>query len=148
MKIIKSIATLIVCLCTTTFLHAQELKTEVARPVEIKIPASANNKPSPQPELKPQPQVAAVATEAPAAAEAPSPLTRKEDAKPEEKDKPEAKVISPTAIATPGGEAGRKTMEGKSEAPKRSTTTTPNTIDQNMRPLPTKAAVSKEQQNP
>ncbi len=83
MKIIKSLLLLTVGFCITTILHAQEIKAEVGKPIEVKIPANANNKPSPQPQLKPQPQVAAVATEAPAAAETPSPLTRKDDAKPE-----------------------------------------------------------------
>ncbi|MBK6380909.1 MAG: hypothetical protein IPF72_14955 [Chitinophagaceae bacterium] len=84
MKIVKSLLLLAVSICTTTILFAQEIKTEIAKPIEVKIPA-ANNKPSPQPELKPQPQVAATPANAPAAAETPSPLTRKEDAKPVEK---------------------------------------------------------------
>ena len=102
--------------CATTILYAQEIKTEIAKPIEVKIPA-ANNKTSPQPELKPQPQVAATPANAPAAAETPSPLTRKEDAKPVEKEKLEAKTFNNNDIATPGGEEGRKIMEGKSTQP-------------------------------
>ncbi|MBK8609047.1 MAG: hypothetical protein IPL84_03645 [Chitinophagaceae bacterium] len=86
--------------------------------------------------------------EAPPAAQAPSPLTRKEDAKPEEKDKLEAKVITPTAIATPGGEEGRKTLAGKAEDQTPSGPTTPNTIDQNPKVLlPAKSTATKQEQN-
>ncbi|MBK9483711.1 MAG: hypothetical protein IPO01_00295 [Chitinophagaceae bacterium] len=116
MKIVKSLLLLAVSICTTTILFAQEIKTEIAKPIEVKIPA-ANNKPSPQPELKPQPQVAATPANAPAAAETPSPLTRKEDAKPVEKEKLEVKTLNKNDIATPGGEEGRKIMEGKSTQP-------------------------------
>ncbi len=116
MKIVKSLLLLAVSICTTTIICAQEVKTEIAKPIEVKIPA-ANNKTSPQPELKPQPQVAATPTNAPAASEAPSPLTRKEDAKPVEKEKLEAKILNKNDIATPGGEEGRKIMEGKSSQP-------------------------------
>lgn len=148
MKIIKTFTLTIICLCATTFLNAQELKAEKVKPVEVKIPATANNRPSPQPELKPQPQVAATATEAPAAAEVPSPLTRKDDAKPEEKDKLEAKVLTPQAIATPGGEEGRKILAGKAEGQKSSGPTTPNTIDKNSKAvLPAKSTAVKQEQN-
>lgn len=118
MKIIKSVSALTVFVCTTVLLHAQELKTEVAKPVEINIPANANNKPSPQPQLKPQPQVAATATEVPAAEAAPSPLTRKEDAQPVEKEKPEIKTLNKKDIVISGGEEGRKKMTGNTTRPK------------------------------
>ncbi len=129
-------------------LNAQELKTEVLKKSEIKAPpqAARNNTPSPQPELKPQPQVAAVATQAPAAAETPSPLTRKEDANPGEKDKMEAKALTPKAIATPGGEEGRKTLAGKTEDPKQAAPTTPNTTNPGLQPPSTKPADLKKQQ--
>ena len=117
MKIIRSVLLLTVGFCATTIVFAQEIKTEIAKPIEVKIPAVANDKPSPQPTLKPQPQVAAIATDAPAAAVAPSPLTQKEDAKPVEKEKLEAKTFNNNDIATPGGEEGRKIMEGKSTQP-------------------------------
>ena len=117
MKIIKSLFLLTGGFCATTILYAQEIQTEIAKPIEVKIPAVANDKHSPPPTLKMQPQVAAIATDAPAAAAAPSPLTRKEDAKPVEKEKLEAKTFNNNDIATPGGEEGRKIMEGKSTKP-------------------------------
>ncbi len=145
MKIIKSLLLLTVGFCTTTILQAQELKAEIAKPMEIKTPAAANNKPSPKPQLKPQPQVA---TEALADTEAPSPSTRKEDAKPELKDKPEVKILTPKAIPTPGGEKGRKTLAGNSEGEKSLGPTTPNTIDQNPKVLlPAKSTATKQEQN-
>jgi len=140
MKIIKSITAIIICLGATALLHAQEVKSETEKKMEVKVPAAANS--TSMPGLKSQ------TLEAPAAAQAPSPLIRKEDAKPEEKDKPEAKVITPTAIATPGGEEGKKILAGKAEGPKTSEPTTPNTIDQNSKAvLPAKSTAVKQQQN-
>lgn len=117
MKIIKSFAAILVCISTPALLHAQEIKTEIAKPIEVKTPATDANKPSPQPVFKPQPQVAATAIDASAAAETPSPLTRKEDAKPEGQDKLQIKTLDKNDIATPGGEEGRKIMAGKTTRP-------------------------------
>jgi hypothetical protein len=130
MKIIKSLLLAAVCLSATTLLHAQEIKTASAKPVQANIPEGANNKPSPQPELKPQPQVAAIATEAPAAVlETPSPLKIDKDSKPVQNMSAEqAKILA-----------------GKTERPKPAAPT-PNTIDPNARPVPTKPAVEKVQQ--
>ena len=140
MKIIKSITAIIICLGATALLHAQEVKPEIEKKMEVKVPAAANS--TSMPGLK------SPTLEAPPAAQAPSPLTRKEDAKPEEKDKLEAKVITPTAIATPGGEEGRKTLAGKAEDQKPSGPTTPNTIDQNPKVLlPAKSTATKQEQN-
>jgi hypothetical protein len=117
MKIIKTLLLNMVGLCAISSLHAQQLQNEIAKPIEVKIPAAASNRPSPQPELKPQPQVAAIATDAPPAAETPSPLTRKEDAKPAVKEKQEVKIASDKDVVTPGGEEGRKIMTGKTTQP-------------------------------
>jgi len=150
MKIIRSFLLITVCLCATTLLHAQqaknennkppELTTEVLKQPEVKIPSqTAHNTPSPTPELKPQ-----LATEKPVAAETPKSLVSEEEVKPQQKEKPATKIDESNTNAIPGGEEGRKIFAGKAETPKQGTTT-PNTIDQNMRPLP-KAAVSKQQQ--
>jgi hypothetical protein len=146
MKIIKSLLLLAVCFCTATIVYAQEPKAEIAKPIEVKIPAVASNKPSPQPELKPQPQVAAIATDAPAAAAAPSPLTLKEDAKPEEKEKQELKTFDPKDIATPGGEEGRKIIAGNASAPK-DPIFSPSTVDPKPAPQvkPVKPANGRQQ---
>jgi hypothetical protein len=135
MKIIKSLNLIIVCLCTTTVLHAQEIKTEIAKPVEVKATTQGGriNTPSPQPELKPQPQVAAISTDAPPAAEAPSPLTRREEAKPAVKEKTEVKIASDKDVVTPGGEEGRKIMTGNTTQPAPEINSQP-TID--TRPAP------------
>lgn len=117
MKIVKSFTAILVCICSSALLHAQEIKTEIAKPVEAKTAATDANKPSPQPVFKPQPQVAAAATDAPAAAETPSPLTRKEEAKPAGRDKPQVKLVSENDVVTPGGEEGRKIMAGNTTKP-------------------------------
>jgi hypothetical protein len=146
MKIIKSIPVLLVCICTTILLHAQDTKTEIAKPVEVKIQAVANNAPSPQPALIPQPQVAATPTNAPAAAaETPSPLTRKEDAKPAVKEKTEVKIASDKDVITPGGEEGRKIMAGKASKPNEPVYS-PSTIDTKPAPQVTRSAGSNQQQ--
>lgn len=80
MKIIKTFLLVNVCLCATTLLHAQEVKTEVLKQTEIKPPPAATitNVPSPAPELKPMNGVAP--KEAPVAAtEAPSPFKKEEN---------------------------------------------------------------------
>jgi len=146
MKIIKSLTVFIICLCSSTLLHAQEVKTEIAKPIEAKTAATDASKPSPQPVFKPQPQVAAAATDAPAAVETPSPLTRKEDAKqPEGKDKLEAKTLNANDIATPGGEEGKKIMAGKTTRPK-DPIYSPSTADAKPAPPATKSSAGNQQQ--
>ena len=139
MKIIKSLLLLTVGFCSTTILYAQEPKAEIAKPLETKIPAAANNRPSPMPESKPAPP-------APDAV-APSPLTRKEDAKPEEKEKLEAKTVNKNDIATPGGEEGRKIMAGNTPSPKPEINNH-STIDKKPAPpvKPAKPATGQQQQ--
>ena len=144
MKIVQSFAAILVCISSSTLLHAQEIKTEIAKPLEVKIPSTDANKPSPQPVFKPQPQVAA--TEAPAAAaETPSPLTRKEDAKPADKEKMEVKIVSENDIVTPGGEEGRKVMAGKTTRPK-DPIYSPSTADAKPAPPVSKSPASNQQQ--
>jgi hypothetical protein len=146
MKIIKSFAAILVCISSSTLLHAQEVKTEIAKPIEAKTAATDASKPSPQPVFKPQPQVAATATDVPAAAETPSPLTRKEDAKqPEGKDKLEAKTLDKNDIATPGGEEGKKIMAGKTTRPK-DPIYSPSTADAAPAPPVTKSSAVNQQQ--
>lgn len=43
MKIIKSFYIAAVSLCSTTLLHAQELKTEIAKPIECKLTPTASS---------------------------------------------------------------------------------------------------------
>lgn len=54
MKIIKTFSLVTISLCVTTLLHAQELKSEVGKPIEPKL-TSTDNRPSPAPVLKPDP---------------------------------------------------------------------------------------------
>jgi hypothetical protein len=138
MKIIKSFFLLTVGFCATTIVYAQELKPEIAKPLEAKIPAAANNRPSPQPELKPQLQ---------AAPEVPSPLTRKEEAKPAVNEKLEAKTVNKNEIATPGGEEGKKIMAGNTTRPT-DPIYSPSTIDPKPAPQvkPAKPANGQQQQ--
>lgn len=117
MKIIKSVLLLIVAFCTTTITNAQKPKTEIVKPIEIKIPAEASNKPSPQPQLIPQAKVAGNSTQPPAVTAAPSPLS-KEDANPVEEEKPETKILNKKDIVTVGGEEGSKKMAGNTTRPK------------------------------
>ena len=149
MKIIKLFLLITVCLCATTLVHAQQaknennkppvLKTEVLKQPEAKLsPRAVHNNVS-SPELKPQD-----ANEKPVAAEAPKSLVSEEEIKRQEKEKPAMKTDEANSNAVPGGEEGKKIFAGKAETPKQAPAT-PNTIDQNTRPLP-KPAVSKEQQ--
>ncbi len=109
MKIIRSITAIIICLGATTLLHAQEVKPEIEKKMEVKVPATANS--TSMPGLKSQ------TLEAPAATQAPSPLTRKEDAKPSVRENQETKIASEKDVVTPGGEEGRKIMAGKTTQP-------------------------------
>jgi len=146
MKIIKSFFLLTVGFCATTILYAQELKPEIAKPVEIKIPpAAVDNKPSPVPELKPQPGADPKETASSAVSDTPSPLKKDENVKPNEN----AKTV---ALTIEGNEATKnltteqlKTLNGVSERPK-VTAAMPNTIDNSVRPVPAKPVVGKVQQ--
>jgi len=149
MKIIKSSLIVIVAICATTLLHGQQtknennkppvLKTEVLKQPEAKLPPQAAHNNVSSPELKPQD-----ANEKPVAAEAPKSLVSEEEIKRQEKEKPATKVDEANNNSVPGGEDGKKIFAGKAENPKQAPTI-PNTIDQNVRPLP-KPAVSKQQQ--
>ena len=63
MKIIKTFCLVTISLCVTTLLHAQELKTEVGKPIEPKL-TSADNRPSPAPVLIPDAKSELKTTEA------------------------------------------------------------------------------------
>lgn len=115
MKIIKSLFLITVGICTTTLLHAQEVKTLVVNKTEVKMPpqVTPTNAPSPMPEFKAQPQVAAVAKEAPAvAAETPSPLKKDRDSKPTQNMSAEqAKILAGKADnIKPAGPASPNTI--------------------------------------
>ena len=85
MKIIQSFFLLTVGFCATTIVYAQELKPEIAKPIEVKIlPAAIDTKPSPVSELKPQPGPDPKETASSAVAETPSPLKKDENIKPNE----------------------------------------------------------------
>lgn len=150
MKIIKSLLPIILFLCCTSGLKAQNnktesgqhLKTEIAKPAELKLPANNNSQPSPAPVFTPQPQVSAVATEVTEVAADPSPSTRKEEAKPEIKESQEARTFNKNDISTPGGEEGRKIMNGNASTPK-DPVFSPSTIDPKQAPPVEKPAVSK-----
>ncbi|MBK8493561.1 MAG: hypothetical protein IPL50_00160 [Chitinophagaceae bacterium] len=146
MKIIQSFFLLTVGFCATTIVYAQELKPEIAKPIEVKIlPAAIDTKPSPVSELKPQPGPDPKETASSAVAETPSPLKKDENIKPNEN----AKTV---ALTIEGNEATKnltaeqlKTLNGVSEMPKVKTAM-PNTIDNSVRPVPAKPAVGKVQQ--
>ncbi len=82
MKIIKPFLLVTVGLCATSLLHAQEIKTEILKPTEIKAPPATTitNMPSPAPMLMPMngvaPKEAAVVT-----SPTPSPLNKDENKK-------------------------------------------------------------------
>lgn len=144
MKIIKLIPAFTICLCSAGLLHAQEVKTDIAKPVEVKTSANASDKASAQSTFKPQPQVAA--SDAPAAvAETPSPLTRKEDTKPVAKEKTEVKTLSANDVVIPGGEEGRKIMAGNTTRPK-DPIYSPSTADAKPAPPVTKSSARNQQQ--
>lgn len=109
MKIIRSFFLLTACLSATTIVYAQEVKPEITKKPEVRTPA-------PPPGIKMQPEPVPALTDTPAVTENPAKL--KADAKPDEQEKLEAIPLKITDIATPGGEAGRKIMEGNTGSPK------------------------------
>lgn len=116
MKIIKSFVAILALVSSATLLHAQENKTQIARPVEAKIPVTDANRTSPEPVFKPQPQVGAV-TAVQAAAETPSPQARDKNQQPATAPKPVTKIADDKDVITPGGEEGRNIMAGKTTRP-------------------------------
>lgn len=145
MKIIKLIPAFTICFCSAGLLHAQEVKTDIAKPVEVKTLVNNSDKTTSQSTFKPQAQVAATATEAPAASETPSPLTRKEDVQPPVKEKTEVKTVSANDVVIPGGEEGRKIMAGKTTRPK-DPIYSPSTADAKPAPPVTKSSARNQQQ--
>ena len=140
MKIIKSFFLVTISLCATTLLHAQELKAEVGKPVEIKQP-SADNRPSPAPVVKPQDGI--VPTAPAKAAETPSPLKREETNNQAEQPKTEVKTMDANA-ATNKLSAGNKAGNGASEKPPQ-ILVTPNTTELIVKPAPLTKSVLKVQ---
>jgi hypothetical protein len=97
MKIIKSFLLMVIGLCTSALLHAQEVTTQVQKHTEVIPPpaSAASNAASPAPVFKPQPAVAATAPAAAAVAETPSAFKKKEAAK--TSDKPKLTLAPTTA---------------------------------------------------
>lgn len=146
MKIIQSFLLLTVGFCATTVVYAQELKPEIAKPVEIKIaPAAADNKPSSLPELKPQPGADSKETASSAVGETASPLKKDENVKPNENAKTVALTIEGNETTKNLTAEQLKTLNGVSERPTVKAAV-PNTIDNSVRPVPAKPAVGKVQQ--
>jgi len=117
MKIIQSFSLITVGLFATTLSLAQEIKTEVLKPAEIKTPPAAGNKPSPVPELKSQagitPKQASVAV-----LETPSPLKKNENNKLVEESKTEILVRDPKVATNKLSAENLKTLNGTTERPK------------------------------
>jgi hypothetical protein len=119
MKIIKSFLLLTVCLSATTWLRAQEVKTEVLMKTEVKAPPMAvkNNTPSPAPELIPMNGV--IAKEAlVAAAETPSPFKKDENKKQPEAPKTQILTIDANAATNKLTTEQLKTLNGTAKKPK------------------------------
>jgi hypothetical protein len=111
MKNIKSIALSVFCMCAAICAQAQiETKKPVGSPIpQVSLP------PVQAPEMKNAPKPV---TYTEAVAETPSPLTRdKNQQQPEEKAKLKLVLVDEKEVATPGGEEGRKIMEGKTNQP-------------------------------
>jgi len=102
MKNIKSFLVLAACICTTTLLHAQEVKTEIAKKTEAKAPpaSTVTSIPSPSPELTPMNGITPKG-----ASPASSPLTRNANAA--------TNNLTPEQL---------KTLNGTAERPKQTTT--------------------------
>lgn len=145
MKIIRSFFLLTVGFCTTTIVYAQELKPEIAKPVEIKVSSTIDKTASSLPELKPQQGTDSKETASPAVAETPSPLKKEENKIPAENTKTVALAID-AGMATKNLTAEQlKTLNGVAERPK-ATTAVPNTIDNSVRPVPSKPAAKGQQE--
>jgi len=144
MNLIRSISTLLVCLSTPALLNAQELKPEIAKPLEIKVtPAAVDNRPSLVPEFKPQP-LAEKETK-PAVDTGTPPATAKDESLEQGANvKAEAKTIDADATRKKLTAEQLKTFNGTSARPKEQPAM-PNTTDNSIRPVLPKPAVKKEQ---
>ena len=149
MKIIKSFLLVAVALSATTLLHAQNLKPELVKETDVKLPppATADKKTLPVPELKPMNGV--TPKEAPVeATQAPSPLKTAGN-----KNQPEdLQVVALTKEANgPKNNLTAeqlKTLNGTSEKSKKSELPASSLTPQNVKPVmivaPAPAVVQKE----
>ena len=98
MKIIKTFLLLTIALNATTLLHAQNLKPELVKETDVKLPppATADKKTLPAPELKPMNGI--VPKEAPAAAAQTTPALKNDENK-NQPEQPKLQVISIDANA-------------------------------------------------
>jgi len=128
MKIIRSFCLITVCLGTATLLHAQQaqdIKTEIAKPVQVNIP-QAENKPSPQPVFTAQPGIT-LKPDAPATVnETPSPFKKDEKNKVTEPAKLTMKLVDENQNKKTLSAEDNKTLNGVSEKPKHLAAATAN----------------------
>ena len=150
MKIIKSFLLLTIALGTTTLLHAQNLKPELVKETDVKLPppATTDKKTLPVPELKPMNGVTPKEAPVVATTQAPSPLKTAEN-----KNQPEdLKVVALTKEANdPKNNLTAeqlKTLNGIAEKPKQTaapaSSLTPQSIKPAMLIAPAAAVAQKE----
>ena len=150
MKIIKSFLLVAVALSATTLLHAQNLKPELVKETDVKLPppATTDKKTLPVPELKPMNGVTPKEAPVVATTQAPSPLKTAEN-----KNQPEdLKVVALTKEAN-GPKTNLtaeqlKTLNGTAEKPKQiaapASSLTPQSIKPAMLIAPAAAVAQKE----
>ena len=134
MTIIKSFTPFIIFLSASTSLHAQEIKAEVAKPVERKIPAAQAPVPSPMPVVKPMDGIVNQEI-SPDAAKTPLPAAKDETKKPGADAKTVALTLDPAAATKKLTGEQVKVLNGNKETPAPAAAR-PNTIDANARPVP------------
>lgn len=105
MKIIKSFLFITASLCVTTLVHAQDIKAEIAKPIESTVPAPGS-RPAATPELMPQPKMIELKKRENAVQETPSPYN---------------KVKNDTNPAASLSAENAKILAGKAERPKQTT---------------------------
>lgn len=81
MKIIKSFLFITASLCVTTLIHAQDIKAEIAKPIESTVPAPGS-KPAATANVTPQPKMIELRKSENAVQETPSPYKVKNDTNP------------------------------------------------------------------
>lgn len=146
MKIIKPFFLLTVGFCATTIVYAQDLKPEIAKPLEIKVTTpTVDNKQSPVPEFKPLPVAAVKEIKPVSVAETPQADSNDESLEPAAIVKAEAKTIDADAAREKLTPEQLKTYNGNSARPKEQSAM-PNTADSPIRPALPKPAVNKVQQ--
>lgn len=144
MKIIKLFLLVAISLCTTVLLHAQNIKTEIAKPVEIKQQTTAEKSDSPMPELKHLPgfgkEIGATAK-----AEISAPLKQHEYKELGEDIKPVALTVDVNQRTKNLTPQQLNTQNGKAEKPAKPVPA-PSTVDPNFLPPPVTKSAQKHQQ--